>query len=1142
MQKKNRKILLLLIIVVQSALFGESRGQDLRLSKLQYPLIYYGYWSDTDIPTITRFDLAALQAGHYTGKDEKQALQTIREAGTLVFLYISLGEDTTTFNGQPPRKGDGRGPCYYDPDLDMIVYESTGIAGFYLDHWNSEGFLSGDFTNKYSDGLADRHGDWGACYVHAGDPAWQEIVLEEAVRLADFAIDGFFLDTPETPDPWQGYGWTAPGMYSLIQALDKNFPNHLLLLNRGLFFFDPNNPYQYAWNPLEFIDIALFESYRYDSNYTDDNGKYPEYHETPFFLLNKYYTAPKVHASLQQYHKTIPLISIDYTKNPDSFPKNYPEQYAELIKETIQTQGSLELLIDRSLHNISTVILDNPPPPDASAPVWQNSTLGKKGLYENPTFFGVVGYDYISQQEFDNREFHKERVGIQKAVPGNEEVTLYWDVAVDQTGPVSYNVYVSEQLPFSFTDAKVLIDVPYKLSHDYTDRAYIDSDTACPYEYTVTDLKNNTTYYFAVRAEDGNRGAAKPTTGRIGPKGGYEEQNTQILGVVPAVPGTQVKFSKNPTKKTEGLPTSKDIYEKLSSKQFWANIAAVQNPSFYNNSKAVDSASIAALQITDDANYLYIRITATGSIDFYHTALFLNTDAKSYTGHAKYGGADYRFLGGVLSAFTWDWDALREAEVLYEVTGDSMSLAIRKCDLKALCNGLLSLGASILKPPMEKSSDSPELFHGIWYHQKNTVSDCIPPVFQRNELLAKAGPFENSVYLEWAQAFDDQSSTRYEIRDGKTHELLVSRLGIPYSGLKATKIIIPGLDSSQRQFLAVYAVDDSGNYTTLNPVSVYPSKEPTEVSWVNDSGTLEAVPGMRNVSLYFNRAAKGSIPASYSLDMISEGQSGKNSVSWEIDELLSDNPDFDYMYTVKDLEGFKEYTFTLKGIGPEGMITANNPQVTVSPLGDKEVSISSMNGYFEDWHMDSQVALVGRDRDDPLFIDDKILDIDALWYRKGADGIFFRLALHNAANELDGNISFFLDVDNNKNTGFNGKIGIDYLVTGNGSLYALADGREWDAAYIGSVPVSLGKLDPSSLEMGLPSEIIPKVSASAKLYVESGSEQHGYGKFDILGPLSLNEAENESSVFKILVVTLILFGILLVVLNLLIKSDWGRSY
>ena len=461
--RKAGLLSLLMLVLISSA-----AAQLPDVMSLQSQLVYYGRWSDADIPVLQRFDLVVLQHTHYDGMSETAAIQRIRESGTLVLLYISLGEDVTTFNGQEPRVGDGRGPSFFDPITERIIYEHAGVAGFYLDNWNTKGFLSGDNANRYPDGEPDRHGDWGACYVNAGDPAWQAIIIEEASQLARIGIDGFFLDTPETPDPWQGYGWTAEGMHDLIALIDETFPQHLLLLNRGTFFFDPNNPYQHRWSPINHIDIALFESYFLDSNYPIDSSTGIDYHISPFYPLNKLYTSPKVNVAVGYKDHQIPVIQIDYARDPNTFPVREPAVYQQLLDESVLRQGRLGLLIDRELNEISTVYLDHPPSEDREPPTWENSSLGKKYLYAaTVTPYDVVGVDHQPDELFPDGDqtqipaMFAPRVGVQKAIPRDGAVTLLWDVAVDQTRPVRYNVYYTAGQPFDLDTAVVLTDVDY---------------------------------------------------------------------------------------------------------------------------------------------------------------------------------------------------------------------------------------------------------------------------------------------------------------------------------------------------------------------------------------------------------------------------------------------------------------------------------------------------------------------------------------------------------------------------------------------------------------------------------------------------------------------------------------------------------
>src|SRR5262249_25194871 len=108
------------------------------------------------------------------------------------------------------------------------------------------------------------------------------------------------------------------------------------------------------------------------------------------------------------------------------------------------------------------------------------------------------------------------RIGIQEVVAGNNSATVRWDVARDQTGPVHYNIYYTDQLALNFATATKLTHVAPAMPANYVTGT---GPGIFPYEYTVTGLSNGMAYVFAVRAED----SASPT---------HEDTNIITLSVI----------------------------------------------------------------------------------------------------------------------------------------------------------------------------------------------------------------------------------------------------------------------------------------------------------------------------------------------------------------------------------------------------------------------------------------------------------------------------------------------------------------------------------------------------------------------------------------------------------------------------------
>ena len=653
----------LTVALLASALSAAPAGQ---AALLKSHVTHYGTWGDADIPTFKRFGLVALQPGMYAGAaTEAQAIALVRALGTKVLMYISLGEDASTYNNGPPARGDGRGPVHWSAIAKSPIYLNKGVASYYLDEWNAKGF-DPDSLNMVPDGIPDRQGDWGSCYVNAGDAAWQGVVLDQARKLMALGVDGLFMDTPETPNPWRGYGWTSQGMHDLIGKLRQANPGKVLILNRGLFFFDPDYPLQYRWNPRTFIDGVIFESYYTGSNYPADLGGNGSWRLNPYFLLNKYVSAPRLNAEMGRFDSSGSILHIDYAADHGSIALIDPAFYQRVQQETAVEQGWVTQISDRLLKVASVTVLDNPAPPDRSPPKWQNSAVSSA----------------------DSQHIPRPRVGLLKAIPGNGSVTLRWDVAADQTRPVRYNVYYSKDAPLDFAASPRLPAVNAGVGADYTDRARNGADDGCPYEFTLTGLANNSLYRFAVRAEDATTGMAAPAGGRTGPGGGLEETNFEVLLSIP--------------RDTSGFPIVID-----GAFGDWDKVPAIPD-------SAGDGGSpdLTAVRVTDDRDGIFFQLEFAGAADPSKIVFLFNADSRSFTGDAArvgagFQGADFKWENGSLYRFQpWEW-IKTGASADFRAAGNRMEIRIQK---KAVGGDLGATTGLLIR-----SSDSKETFpdHGI---------------------------------------------------------------------------------------------------------------------------------------------------------------------------------------------------------------------------------------------------------------------------------------------------------------------------------------------------------------------------------------------------------------------------------------------
>jgi len=116
--------------------------------------------------------------------------------------------------------------------------------------------------------------------------------------------------------------------------------------------------------------------------------------------------------------------------------------------------------------------------------IWQNAQLRTDPF---PIFsdFTVVGQDHEPPVWDDT-------VGVQLAIPKYKKAILYWNSATDVlTPPTDYNVYWDDEFPPEISTGCMIEDISTSGGGDDYD-----------YKGTVSNLTNELTYYFCIRARD----------------------------------------------------------------------------------------------------------------------------------------------------------------------------------------------------------------------------------------------------------------------------------------------------------------------------------------------------------------------------------------------------------------------------------------------------------------------------------------------------------------------------------------------------------------------------------------------------------------------------------------------------------------
>jgi hypothetical protein len=599
--------------------------------RVDFYMIHYGPFDDESTRVAETHDLVILHP--FTGQVSVKTVKRIQDGidkrdprdDVLVLAYISIGEDVRTIGVTDAEMlldsrfvGDGSGPRMdpRGPDMDgqpLVNIDplgaasngGTGYASWFLDD-NSIDRSPSDV----GDGLPDRNSVFGGCFVNAGDPKWYAVLDDMRFESKDgmpgtrelltddygrgYACDGLFLDTVDTCAPnWftdgtspnqSEYEWTAPGFRWFIKKLNEDYPDRLVLQNRGLFFFDPTHP-QYAVTTRAYVDYVKYESYRLNSNTHEEYNDY-------FFPDNKFNVAPRLMAEANR-KDGFTVLSLGYAEGPsgdmsvDTLLYESTDGFDSLLIDIFETQdlvGFRHYITDGMVALPNTFVVDHTDLTDTTPPAWSSTY--------NPHIF-----------PFPTPPLEPDaRVGVQELTVGIDSVTLRFDVALD-FHRVGYALYHDTQ-PFDLAGDPDLENVTRLVLDPVIGARYAGGTGASvyPHEVTITGLTTGTTYWFCIRAFDSV---------------GNEEKNEVVLAATPLGQHTVVidgDFS------DWGLVTP-----------------LVRDPADLGNSAGPDWREIS---IANDSENLYIRYTSEnpfnldGSPDYTYsrTLIFIDTDDDATTG------------------------------------------------------------------------------------------------------------------------------------------------------------------------------------------------------------------------------------------------------------------------------------------------------------------------------------------------------------------------------------------------------------------------------------------------------------------------------------------------------------------------------
>lgn len=470
--------------------------------RLSY-MIYYGTLDDTVIEKAKQYDMVIVhpQFGNVT----RQQVQEIRSGGTLVFGYVSIGEDVRTADITPEQmhkdtrfKGDGTGPRIGRKGF------ASGLAG--EDSPGGVGYASYYLDDRDQDGKPDINMDSACAYTNIGDPLWfdeleamtidgeakvpgiQEILSNDYGR--GLGCDGVFLDNIDTcaPDSFteesspnkMRFEWTAPGVSSFMERLKGKYPDKLIIQNRGLFFYHQQLPH-YQYTPREYVDYLMVEGYMLDSN---DEQPY----DKVFFADNKYNYAPKLRAEAGRpdgFH----ILSLGYAEGPDTLELqdtllgNSTVGMDILMEDINQTQNEMgfsHYITDKKKLLVNDFVGKHREEDDDSPPFWSS-------VYSDASIWPA-------------RETEA-RVGIGQIEPIENGMIVRWDVAIDKSD-VAYTLYY-QKTPFDFdADPDLKKAEQVELIPEIGDGYGEAGSSAYPYQAAVTGMDGGEQYYFIIRARD----------------------------------------------------------------------------------------------------------------------------------------------------------------------------------------------------------------------------------------------------------------------------------------------------------------------------------------------------------------------------------------------------------------------------------------------------------------------------------------------------------------------------------------------------------------------------------------------------------------------------------------------------------------
>lgn len=496
-------------------------------------VIHYGQVTESTIIEIHKHQMVVLYPHFSITRDIVEKIQKGRNIddpsdNVIALGYISIGEDVRTIgksveellsderftgDGSGPRV-DPRGPHGKGGSFSNLTLEHDSLIGLPTPSVNGTRFASfylddNSLVNNgnATDGIPDRNQNFGGAFTNIGDVAWYEVLqnmtldgqdhtagIREILTLSfgrGLGFDGLFLDTVDTTAPnhftdefdenQSEFEWTATGYLKMLQRLAVDYPDTILMQNRGVFFFDNRFPH-FSLAIGKYIDFLLLESFRLDSN------PHHLYHQASFDD-NRFNYAPKIMAEASRVG--FQVLSLGYAEGPadvmaeETLVGKSVVGYDELIKDiqVAHSFGFRHYLANANVSLVNAFVQSRTDYCyDEKAPTWASTQSS---------------FTFPPKRPFP-------RVGVQKLVSlAFGKIGVSWDVALDMN-QVYYDIY-SQTSPFvwKFDGVDTSNSRKIRLKVEAMEKGYeIGEGDALPYTDVISGFYVNTTYWFLIRAKD----------------------------------------------------------------------------------------------------------------------------------------------------------------------------------------------------------------------------------------------------------------------------------------------------------------------------------------------------------------------------------------------------------------------------------------------------------------------------------------------------------------------------------------------------------------------------------------------------------------------------------------------------------------